>query len=140
MTADTADTIDFLNLMLECERAGCKALARFEHEDPPPALARALPALVSDEARYCAGLTKHITRFGGIPSRRTGEFFDTVIAAEGWAARLDLLVRGQRWVAKRIGERLPGVADSELSAFLTEMHATHLVNVAEAQKLAVLVA
>ena len=136
MTADTEDTIAFLTLLLECARAGAKALRHFQTLDPPPRLAAPLPALVGDEARYCAGLTRHITRLGGTPSRRTGEFLDTVRAAEGWPARLDLLVRGQRWVAKRVAERLPQCDDAELAEFLTEMHATHLVNVAAAQDIA----
>ena len=136
MTVETMDTIAFLNLLLECERAGAKALRHFQTLEPPPELAVALPALVGDEARYCAGLSRHIVRLGGAPSRRTGEFFDTVRAATGWPARLDLLVRGQRWVAKRIAERLPQCADAELAEFLTEMHATHLVNVAEAERIA----
>ncbi len=140
MTIESSEMMDFLNLMLECERAGCKALGSFQTLAPPAALALALPTLVGDEARYCAGLTRHISRLGGTPSPRTGAFFETIAAAEGWIARLDLLIRGQMWVAKRIAERLPGVADAELSVFLTEMHATHLVNVAAAQKITALVA
>jgi len=136
MSEDHQDTIAFLNLMLECERAGAKALRAFQTQDPPTVLAGALPGLTGDEARYCAGLTRHITRLGGVPSRITGEFFETVLAAAGWPARLDLLVRGQRWVAKRIAERLPTVTDAELAEFLTEMHATHLVNVDAAQTIA----
>jgi hypothetical protein len=136
MSTSDNDTIAFLNLLLECERAGAKALRHFQTLEPPPAQAAALPALVGDEARYCAGLTRNISRLGGTPSRQTGEFLDTVRAAEGWPARLDLLVRGQRWVAKRIAERLPAISDAELAAFLTEMHSTHLVNVAQAQDLA----
>jgi len=136
MTADIEDIIGFLNVLLECERAGAKALRHFQSEAAPSPLAEALPALTKDEARYCAGLSRHITRLGGAPSPKTGEFFDTILAAEGWPTRLDLLVRGQRWVAKRIAERLPSIADAELAAFLTEMHATHLVNVAEAQNIA----
>jgi len=136
MTADLQDTIAFLNLLLECERAGAKALRHFQTLAPAPRLAEALPALVGDEARYCAGLTQQITRLGGTPSRATGEFLETIRAAEDWPKRLDLLIRGQRWVAKRIAEKLPTYDDAELVDFLTEMHATHLVNVAAAEELA----
>lgn len=130
------ETLDFLNLMLECERAGAKALRAFTDQTPPAVLAAALPTLFHDEARYCAGLSQHITRLGGSPSRQTGDFLAKIIAADGWPARLDLLVRGQRWVAKRIEERLPTIDDADLKGFLSEMHQTHLVNVAEAQKIA----
>ena len=136
MSDSRQDIIDFLNLMLECERAGAKALRTFQSQDPPPPLAAALPGLTGDEARYCAGLTGHIKRLGGTPSRRTGDFLATILGTEGWPARLDLLVRGQNWVAKRIAERLGQIDDGELVAFLTEMHATHVVNVDAARAIA----
>lgn len=131
-----SDVLAFLDLLLECERAGAKALRRFEGMAPPEAVARALPRLFGDEARYCAGLSAQIVRLGGHPSRRTGDFLEKIRAAGDWPARLDLLVRGQRWVARRIAERLPAIGDPELAAFLDEMHRTHLANVAEAQAIA----
>ena len=136
MTVDAqTEILGFLNLMLECERAGAKALRLFTYSAPPPVLAKALPGLFRDEARYCAGLSKQITRLGGAPTKRTGDFLAKITAAEGWPARLDLLVRGQRWVARRIEERLPKIDDEELKSFLAEMHSTHLVNVAEAERI-----
>lgn len=131
-----SDIIAFLDLMLECERAGAKALRRFEQMTPPEIVAKALPHLFDDEARYCAGLARQITRLGGLPGGRTGDFLEKILAAGDWPARLDLLVRGQRWVARRIEEQIPSVADPELKAFLNEMHATHLANVAEAARIA----
>lgn len=131
-----SDILDFLNLMLECERAGAKALRHFTDDSPPGPLAVALPDLFRDEARYCGGLSKHIVRLGGAPTSRTGDFLDKILAAPDWPSRLDLLVRGQRWVARRIEERLPSVDDPDLKDFLEEMHSTHLVNVAEAQRIA----
>ena len=133
MAAEPSEMLAFLNLLLECERAGAKALQHFQSQQPPPNLAEALPVLIKDEARYCAGLTRQITRLGGEPSRATGEFFDTILATKGWPERLDLLIRGQRWVAKRIAERLPEAKDADLVAFLTEMTETHWLNVAQAE-------
>ncbi|PKU24861.1 DUF6306 domain-containing protein [Telmatospirillum siberiense] len=57
----TSDVIAFLDLMLECERAGAKALRQFERMTPPEIVAGALPRLFGDEARYCAGLSRQIT-------------------------------------------------------------------------------
>ena len=134
MADEPLEIIAFLNLLLECERAGAKALRHFQTQQPPPALAAALPELTRDEARYCAGLTQQIKRLGGEPSRATGDFLATILAAEGWPARLDLLIRGQRWVARRIAERRPGLQDAELSAFLAEMEQTHWMNLETAAK------
>jgi nitronate monooxygenase len=132
----TSDIIAFLDLMLECERAGAKSLRRFEHMTPPDEVAKALPRLFADEARYCAGLSQQIVRLGGQPGGRTGDFLEKILAADDWQARFDLLVRGQRWVARRIEEKIPEIDDPELKAFLSEMHGTHLANVAEAQSIA----
>ena len=131
-----SDIIAFLDLMLECERAGAKALRRFEQMAPPKLVATALPRLFDDEARYCAGLSQQILRLGGLPGRRTGDFLEKILSAESWLTRFDLLVRGQRWVARRIEEQLPLIEDPELKDFLSEMLATHQTNVKEAQSIA----
>ena len=131
-----SEIIAFLVLMLECERAGAKALRRFEQMDPPPLVEKSLPHLFDDEARYCAGLKRQILRLGGEPGGKTGDFLEKILAADDWRARFDLLARGQRWVARRIEEKIPVIDDPELKAFLQEMHATHLANVAKAQTIA----
>jgi hypothetical protein len=131
-----ADIIAFLNLMLTCERAGAKALRHFQQDAPPPSLAAGLPQLFADEARYCAELSRHIRRLNGEPTGETGAFLAKILAAPDWPARLDLLIRGQAWVARKIAETLPAVLDPPLRAFLEEMHQTHLANVAAAEQIA----
>src|SRR5436305_1881088 len=79
--------------------------------------------------------TKPTRRLGGEPSNRTGDFFAKAKARQGWPARFDLLVRGQRWVESRIRESLPLVTDGDLASFLQEMADTHRVNVAAAEAL-----
>jgi nitronate monooxygenase len=130
------DIVAFLNLMLTCERAGAKALRHFEQDAPPPPLAAGLPALFADETRYCADLSRHIRRLDGEPTGETGAFLDKILAAPDWPARLDLLIRGQAWVARKIAETLPVVEDPPLRAFLEEMHQTHLINVAAVEQIA----
>jgi nitronate monooxygenase len=125
--------IDFLNLLLECERAGAKALRSADTLDIPADIAPMLARHFNDEARYCAGLKNQIIRLGGRPSTQTGAFLEQFTNAATWAAKLDLLIRGQHWVAKRIGEKLPVTNDTVLTAFLVEMQATHITNVEEAR-------
>ena len=124
------ELLAFLELLLECERAGAKALRFFAGDAPPAAAAALITAQMQDEARYAGGLARHISRLGGRPTSRTGEFFAKAKARAGWGPRLDLLVRGQRWVETRIRESLPLVTDPELKEFLAEMAETHRVNVA----------
>ena len=130
------EILALLDLLLECERAGAKALRFFAGDAPPREAEPLIAAQMQDEARYAAGIAVHIRRLGGRPSRRTGAFFAKAKARAGWAARLDLLVRGQRWVETRIRESLPLVDDPDLRAFLTEMADTHRTNVAAVEALA----
>lgn len=44
--------------------------------------------------------------------------------------KLELLSRGQRWVIRKIEERLPGLRDVRLKAFLTVMAQGHHVDIA----------
>jgi hypothetical protein len=129
------ETLALLNLLLECERAGAKALRFFAGDRPPAAAEALIAAQLRDEARYAAGLGRHIRRLGGRASSRTGEFFAKAKARPGWPARLELLVRGQSWVESRVRESLPLVADTDLAAFLAEMADTHKQNVAAAAAL-----
>lgn len=128
-TLPREDLLSLLNVLLESERAGARALTAFQ-KAPPPGVEPALLAEVGrDEARYCAGLTRQIRRLGGDPSAATGAFFDKIMGLGEWPARFRLLDRGQRWVAQRIEETLPRLDDAELRAFLTEMRDRHVENI-----------
>lgn len=121
--------VDFLNVLLEAERAGVKVLGDlWEHTDHP-GLRPVLAVFRDDEARYCAGLVKLIRKHGGAPSTATGDFAGKVLALAGLRPQLELLNRGQLWVARRIEERLAQVADGESRAFLSEMVERHRTNV-----------
>ncbi len=124
------ELLQFLNTMLEAERAGAKVLAALVHDGAAPEGDGLLVQVERDEARYCAMLTRLIKRLGGTPSKATGEFRDKVMALPTLPERLALLNRGQAWVARRLEEMLPRIADVELQAELTEMRDTHRANVA----------
>jgi len=128
------ELLALLNVLLESERAGARALAAFQKE-PPADVDNALLAEVGrDEARYCAGLTRQIRRLGGTPSMATGAFFDKIMGLAEWPARFRLLDRGQRWVAQRIEESLPRLDDAELTEFLVEMRDRHIDNLGRCAK------
>jgi nitronate monooxygenase len=95
-----------LNLLLESERAGVVALdslaAEVEHED----LRRLLTTSREDEAADAAALERLIRAGGGTPSAKTGPFAAKVAAAGLLRDRLNLLIRGEEWVARKIEEAL----------------------------------
>lgn len=91
--------VDFLNLLLEAERAGVKVLGELWKKVEDPGLKSIVAAFKDDEAQ------------------------------------LDLLNRGQSWVARRIEERLDAIDDAETRAFLTEMAQRHRRNVETCERM-----
>ena len=104
----TSNSTDFLNRMLEAERAGAKALVvymdSFERNSESWKILRAIQA---DEAHNCALIGKLLEKAGVAYSHATGEFYDKAIAVKGARARIEFLVRGLKWAVKRFEETLP---------------------------------
>ena len=124
------ELVALLNVLLEAERAGAKVLAAFldDYARDTPAW-RQLAAVQRDEARNCAILIDLVKKLGGTPSAATGDFLGKALAVEGKAARLQFLNRGQGWVARKIGEALPGVREDFARAALATMRESHLLNI-----------
>lgn len=123
------EIVDRLNELLECERAGVEAALGLSTSQAPGFTHGELKKFAEDEGWACGGLRKAILRFGAIPSERTGDFADKVMALESEGERVSLLARGQAWVARRIEVLLAKDLDPETRAFLMEMREQHLENV-----------
>ena len=125
-----------LNLLLEAERAGARLLAAYLDELPPgTAEWMGLHAVQRDEARNCAVLIHYLLEADVTPSMATGEFYRKGLELRGWRERLDFLNRGQRWVARRIGEALPRIPASAGKCALQQMHESHLANISLCEQL-----
>ncbi len=124
-----SELVDLLNTLLEAERAGARVLTALVQDHDSAEARELLRRVRRDEARYCALLTGLVERIGGTPSQATGAFRDKVLALEDRRARLGLLNRGQRWVARRLDEALPRIARDDVHAALREMRDTHLGNI-----------
>lgn len=118
-----------LNELLEGERAGARGLIDMKAASDDPQLSALLDAVARDEARFCAMLGRHLTRLGHAPSRRTGVFYEKLLARETLAAQLQLLDRGQSAVVRMLDELLLSIRDPELLADLGEMRDTHIENI-----------
>lgn len=66
---------------------------------------------------------------GGMPSRRTGDFYAKAMAIDELPARFAFLNHGQRWVVRRLQALLPQVRDPHLQAKLQAMGAAHEDNI-----------
>lgn len=132
---DKTELLALLNTLIEAERAGARSLVAMTAQ-APEILRPALRELARAEAHWCASLVRHVRRLGGAPSGATGAFYGKLLAAPTLAARLDLLVRGQNWVTRRIGEALPRVFEPTLGADLAAMRQDHERNTARCAELA----
>ena len=128
-TTDQVDVVAGLNELLEAERAGVATLARLRAEAPPE-LIEDLKRIGQDEAWSCAGLHRSIQTLGGQPTSRTGDFADKVMALDGLAARLELLSKGQKWVARRLEKLIEADVPDDVREFLQEMLRRHNENIA----------
>jgi nitronate monooxygenase len=124
------DLLNFLNTMLEAERAGAKALLHIARDTERSGVAALAREIHRDEAKWCAMLTTAIRTLGGNPSSKTGQFYEKVMAITEDSARLDLVNRGQGWVVRKLREVLPKIGDPELSGDLAEMLSSHEDNIA----------
>jgi hypothetical protein len=127
--------LDLLGQLLEGERAGARGVGIMSRQAQNARARAELTDIAKDEARFCAMLTRHITRLGGAPSAATGAFYDKLMAIEDPVQRLDFLDRGQGWVVRKLREALPGIADDALRADLADMLETHERNLARSAKL-----
>src|ERR1700682_5428396 len=92
---------DFLNRMLEAERAGAKALVVFMDEFPRNSETwKVLRRIHDDEAHNCGLIGEQLKKRGKDYSHATGEFYDKAVAVKGPTARMQFLVRGLRWAIR----------------------------------------
>ena len=126
--------IDRMQELLEAERAGVKCLAAMADRTPEGEKKEFLVFLRNDEGRFCAGLHRLIRERKGTPTDRTGTFADKVLALEGEAERLALLVKGQAWVVRKIDEIPAAEMTPAEKSFFDDMHKAHVKNIEACRK------
>ena len=95
---------DLWNMLLEAERAGVAVLGELVPQAEDPSLRELLKKFLKDEGVNCRILTTLIEHLGAEPSKETGAFVGKVKALGSLAEKVELLIRGQEWVARKIRE------------------------------------
>jgi hypothetical protein len=124
------ELIQFLNELLEAERAGARVTLESAREAGETPVGEVMMAVQRDEARWCAMLARHVKALGGAPSATVGAFHGKAMAIADLGARTQFLNRGQGWVVRKLREMLPRVRDDRLHADLSEMLRSHEDNIA----------
>jgi 3-dehydroquinate dehydratase-2 len=133
---DDAALAELLNEFLAAERAGAKALTEFMKEYKRHGEAwKVLRGVQADEAHNCALLGRIIENVGAKPGHATGKFYAKAIAVKGRKARIEYLVRGLRWMVRRIDEAMPTIGNDDARRLLGAMRASHARSVAACEAL-----
>lgn len=129
--ATAAETAEFLNMLLEAERAGARVTLESARA-ATGAIADLLRDIHRDEARWCAMLSEELGRLDTLASTVTGAFYGKAMAIADMTERLTFLNRGQDWVVRKLSEMLPRIGDDRLHARLRDMRDSHIANIARA--------
>ena len=132
--ATQAEIAAFLNELLEAERAGTTVALRSAEQAGDGPWRDLLRDVHHDEARWCAMLLKQLKALNAPASTKVGAFKDKALAIEALPERIAFLNRGQGWVVRKLREMLPKVRDDGLHRALSEMLASHEVNIARANE------
>ena len=117
---------DFLNRMLEAERAGAKALVVFMDDWPRHGSEWAtLRKIHEDEAHNCSLIGAELKRRGRDYSHATGEFYDKAVAVKGARPRIEFLVKGLRWAIREFEQALPRISDPPVKKLFEGMGERH---------------
>jgi nitronate monooxygenase len=128
---------DFLNRMLEAERAGARALVVFMDDFPRHSAEWTILRKVhEDEAHNCALIGEQLKRLGRDYSHATGEFYAKAIAVKGARERIAFLVRGLRWAIREFEQALPRIDDAEVRVLLEGMRERHRRSAAACESIA----
>jgi hypothetical protein len=96
--------LDFYNMLLEAERAGVTVLSEMNKQVEDQRLKPILEKFLRDEGVNCRILVSLIHDLNAKPSDKTGSFVDKMRALDNLDEKIQLLIRGQAWVARKIKE------------------------------------
>jgi hypothetical protein len=118
--------VQFLNEMLEEERAAVEAVIGLTSMATDPNERENLQRIGGDEVQSCIGLRERIESLGGAPSRHISDFANYVLSLEYFPERLRTFGRHQRLIMERISALLTQRGlDNDTRGFLEAMLAQH---------------
>jgi hypothetical protein len=117
-----------LNQLLESERAGHALLEAMTKEAADPEMQSLFANFTDIEISDVSVLEGLIRLHGGIPSTKIGDFVKKVLSVDNLHDQINLLSRGQAWVARKVEQALALNPPPEVAAFLKEMANRHRHN------------
>jgi len=125
----TNTRLDFYNMLLEAERAGVTVLSEMNKQVEDQQLKPILEKFLRDEGVNCRILVSLIHDLNANPSDKTGAFVDKIRALDNIDEKIQLLIRGQAWVARKIREFQSHLPIGSASLFMDAIKVQHEENV-----------
>lgn len=119
------EVVNFLNILLEAERAGARAAVRLAIDTNDRRQSVEMRETHANEVYCCRLLIDELDALGAKVSPRIGDFYDKLMAIPSIDERVVFLAKGQRWVARKIRENLPKIRSDRLHLMLAEMLSLH---------------
>jgi nitronate monooxygenase len=120
--------------LIEAERAGVAAARRLLGEADSEDEVELLEEILEGERMSCRILGRSILDLGVKGSHKAGDFADKVMARPDKRERLELLIKGQDWVVRRIDEVLGSQCPSQVRGSLQEIRNVHIINIKKCHK------
>ena len=117
-----------LNQLLEAERAGRALLEAMSEETADQEIKSLFADFTELEVGDVSVLEGLIRLHGGTPSAKVGDFAEKVLHIDNLHDQMNLLSRGQAWVARKIEQALALKPPPDIAAFLKEMANRHRHN------------
>lgn len=127
--AETTALLNFYDMLLEAERAGVTVLSELNMQAEDRLLKPILEKFLRDEGVNCRILVSLIHDLNAKPSDKTGTFVDKIRALDNLDEKIQLLIRGQAWVARKIKEFRFNLPSGSAYWFLEAIKIQHEENV-----------
>jgi hypothetical protein len=129
------ELVNFYNLLLEAERAGVAVLGELVPQIKNHPLQSTLKKFLRDEGLNCRILMSLIYDLDLEPSKRTGDFVSKVRDRKSIVEKVELLIHGQEWVARKIREFRHLLPPGSSYLFIEAIKVQHEENVNSLKKI-----
>lgn len=120
---------DFYRILLEAERAGVQSINYILPSVEDGEIKSLMTRYLRDEGMNCQILISLIKNLGADPGNRTGDFVEKIRALQTTGEQLDLLIKGQEWVARQIRQNRDLIDTASDLLFLEAVKVQHEENV-----------
>lgn len=126
---------DFYRILLEAERAGVQSINYILPSVDDGDLKLLMTRYLRDEGMNCQILISFIKNLGIDPGNKTGDFVEKIRSLKTTGEQIDLLIKGQEWVARQIRKNRDLIDTVSAMLFLEAVKVQHEENVDMMKKL-----